>query len=574
MGEEGGAKLPLGGGSKLRFKVSACKLRSNKLEVLLTAGNDLLLDVDMVTAENIYDGNFQKRDVDGLLVRVETCSNRLAGFGGDDDGTRKEAMALADNLYAESLALKARWDLYERCRAKPLTCLNMDVSDQQTRRVLAVLPRTLGVKIATSICSAATLRISPSKPNCLSDLFIFMRTVDTKALTFGQLSLSETDEEAAENLDAMESTQTMCVVNAIEQVMKVYSADEFVNAWKSLRTTCSAFPIADAFNTDTDECRDRALGWTAQVVTDCRAVTVMEHVLERETSGRQGKALGKDHALTTLVKDTIEKKSNVSLRLKAFRGRPTKGLNLGRLAWTKTEELVASSVTTTDVQKRVLQVWSETGKEKYKLNDGPEALDVFIGWLEDGTAEEVKGFAESFKELRGNEDEDVVAAKQRLRELVVTARQLGGEILADSSFCSFVGTALCEEVTFAGNEEGEDASGEWASLARNMEICELGSACVAFADDLENCVEPQRAETEVLDEVRNSVELFLQALRLVKGGHGDASSSDMLVQWSEAHTKKSDRILVNSVEKLSWLDGVAQHLQERLVRWHAPAFPQ
>ena len=264
----------------------------------------------------------------------------------------------------------------------------------------------------------------------------------------------------------------------------------------------------------------------------------MAKVLQRDIE----KAAFKDVALTTLAKSLLRDKNKVSLRLRAFRGRPGKTLSVAKIAWSKAGSLADASESISEVEKRVVQTWKETANEQYKLLPDPvEAAPTFCQWLEDGTAEHVKSFANEFKELRDCEDEDVVSARGRLRELVKTTRWIAESVMGDHLMSEFIPQILAGEIPCQAKQPHEPPESH-TEYASSCEFLELATCAISFADHVEQCADVGRAENECLSALATSADLCLSGVQLFLGmkptllESGNISAG--LVEWSELHTRK------------------------------------
>ena len=136
-------------------------------------------------------------------------------------------------------------------------------------------------------------------------------------------------------------------------------------------------------------------GWARPTLMDLSAANIMVNALEREVDGHRGK----DVALATLVKELLLRKVEVSLRIRTFRGRIGRAVNVGRHAWQLMEELVAQAESVTDVEKRFLACWRSVAKDTYELGEGEAVLDKFVEWTEAGTLDNVRESASMVPDL-------------------------------------------------------------------------------------------------------------------------------------------------------------------------------
>ena len=331
-----------------KFRVSLVQLKTTQPAKLVHLSKELLTDAEAFDSESMFEGKCQKRDVQNLLGRLQTASNKLSGIV--DDDFKEEAGLLADELVGVNDDITTRFEFFDEARLKPKELVLAAVKAQRLR-MLTNIPQPLVGRVFTAIGSAAILKLNGSHTGeAVAQAIEFFNTSTHDKISVGCIP----DEEEAQDssrASVASGVQVNGIVNLIDYMFSNFSEPEFLAALAhtAVKNACPASVKMNLFGGCDRKSLLAATGWSRQCKTDFSLLYLMWKVLNRKTQKEPAKDIGFLKQLCLVH----AQKQDISLRLRVFRGTRGKDKNLGRTAWEIIDKLAESSESVPEMEGKL-----------------------------------------------------------------------------------------------------------------------------------------------------------------------------------------------------------------------------
>lgn len=190
------------------------------------------------------------------------------------------------------------------------------------------LPPTLAVQVYTCIVSTVLLKVCPTKLDVAPLVFEFLSFAGKG---YGLRLLRSIEGRMTPPRDISSEVQHGAVVNLLDKLFETCTNDEFCRVMMPVLACDGPAPVNAAkhyFAADPAHRVTQVDGWCTQSIIDLSCCVVMVEVLSRHERGDNRK----DVKLATAVALVQQKKTELSLRLRAFRHLARKS-NVGKTFW-------------------------------------------------------------------------------------------------------------------------------------------------------------------------------------------------------------------------------------------------
>ena len=396
-------------------KVSMLKLNTQDPVKLLDLCGQVAAEVEEFDDSSLWLGKHKKRDVTSTVDRLKCAATKASAIVGAED---MKAAQVAESLYSLSEILLAKTTFLNDANKKPWDLIRKPCRDPATLRILYMLDPSVSAKVFTSISSASILKLSPAAMPTLGDLVRFLTcTPKSGLLTVGCLD-ENVKVSPASNQRVVELVQNNGLVNLLCHMFTNFTADDYEAAIKYLLDE-KRLPVtreSNYFHKPNTAEYEKSKAWPMQCIIDWSLAVAMAQVFELERTQRR------DLRLATTIQHLVSRKGDVSLRLRVFRGLKPSERNLGKQAWDLMEKLVREGDTMNSVSSAARAAWTEKVEPMGPLPEGWPGIATFAEWLDDNKTDVVLSLASQLSEVSVDGDEQLSAAKDRVRGYVLSVR--------------------------------------------------------------------------------------------------------------------------------------------------------
>ena len=519
-GGESTGKTSHPGKKKATPKISLMALKTNVPEKLIALARQLLEEAEGHTAESIWNDEERDREIKAKCGRFNTAANKVSAlpreFGGGD---------LGDKLQLHSEFVCWCSEFFAELRAKPMLLLKAPFNDKGRRNSVRAMTLRLQSKAFTALATGALTKCSPKDHSGPGTVLQFCSFAENAGLLTCALLSRDCISGASSSIRA--TIQSSTVTNLMDHMFSTYTVNEFCQCADYLLgngflpATVDQNVFVDGFSGGSPVSANPCADWCAQSLADLSLFVLMHKVLVRSEQGETGR----DVRLCTTVSNLCSRKTDVSLRLRVFRG-TTRQANIGRVAWSLIEGLQKTQANMSTVKKRVLQSWTTTVKELGTLEaKGDESsLEVFCRWVDEELLAVLVKFACELGEVRKERDPELEEARAYVAALVQAARGLFEETLSEGNMLEYMQTFISGAVfETAVGEDSEESYEEFAVLQKML----------GFANDVENGLNACAAHASVFQELRVRADALVKGLELCGAAAAlETTATEKLGAWS------------------------------------------